>query len=79
MSDEQSNQTNLLKQINAKLDIAVRLLSIQSIDDKDYRDQVTLLDSAGLKAKDIAELTGKSPNNVKVTLHLIRKSKKKGG
>lgn len=79
MPTNQKNQTELLEDMNAKLNTVIKLLAIQSIGDKDYREQVTLLDSMGLQAKDIAELTGKTSNNVKVTLHLIRKSKKRGG
>lgn len=60
-----------------KLDIISKLLATQVIQDKDYRDQVYLLNSVGLQPKDIAELTGKTANNVTVTLHLIRKKKSK--
>lgn len=79
MVGKQKSQTELLEDMNTKLDTVIKLLAIQSIGDKGYREQVKLLDSIGLQAKDIAELTGKTANNVKVTLHLIRKSKKKGG
>ena len=68
MSQKQKTQTELLEEMNDKLNKVIKLLAIQSIGDKDYRDQVTLLDSMGLQAKDIAELTGKTTNNVKVTL-----------
>jgi len=60
-----------------KLNIISKLLASQVIRDKEYRDQVYLLDSVGLKPKDIAALTGKTANNVNVTLHLIRKKKSK--
>lgn len=65
--------------IERKLNLIVKLLTIQAIGDKEYRQQVALLDGMGLQPKEIAELTGKSGNNVNVTLHLIRKSQKKGG
>ncbi|MCK4590072.1 MAG: hypothetical protein KAT77_06520 [Nanoarchaeota archaeon] len=65
--------------IENKLNMVIKLLAIQAIGDKEYRQQVTLLDSMGLQPKEIADLTGKSVNNVNVTLHLIRKAKKKGG
>jgi len=63
--------------INAKLSIIIKLLSTQMIRDADYRNQVNLLHTAGLSNKDIATLTGKTENNVKVTLHFIKKSKRK--
>jgi len=59
MPQKQKSQIDLLEDMNDKLDKVIKLLAIQSIGDKDYRDQVTLLDSMGLQAKDIAELTGK--------------------
>jgi DNA-directed RNA polymerase specialized sigma24 family protein len=63
--------------IDAKLNTIIRLFSAQLIKDKDYRDQVEFLYNAGLPYKDIAALTGKTENNVKVTLHLIKKAKKR--
>jgi hypothetical protein len=57
----------------------IKLMAIQVIGDKEYRQQIILLDSMGLQSKEIAELTGKTVNNIKVTLHLIRKSQKNGG
>jgi len=73
------SETELIKNMNDKLDTIIKLLAVQIISGKEYREQVTLLDSIGLQPKVIAELTGKTANNVKVTLHLIRKSKKRGG
>ena len=62
--------------IEEKLNLVIKLLAMQIIGDKEYREQVYLLSSIGIKIKDIAELTGKTQNNVKVTLHNIRKQKK---
>lgn len=62
--------------IDEKLGIIIKLLAIQMIKDKDFREQVMLLSSIGMPYKEIAELTGKTENNVKVTLHLIKKAKK---
>ena len=63
--------------LDNKLNTIVKLLSAQLINGKDYRDQVNYLYNAGLPYKDIAILTGKTENNVKVTLHLIKKAKKR--
>ncbi len=66
-----------LADIDNKLNIIIKLLSANLIKDKDYREQVKFLYDAGLPHKDIAMLTGKTENNVTVTLHLIKKAKKK--
>ena len=66
------------KEINRKLDLVVNLLATQIVQGKEYRDQVKLLDNVGLQPREIAKITGKSANNVNVTLHLIKKSKKGG-
>ena len=62
--------------VEEKLDTIIRLLATQAIEGREYRDQVSVLTSAGLKSTDIAKLTGKTANNVKVTLHLMKKAKK---
>lgn len=63
--------------IDRKLDLVVNLLAAQMIQGKDYRQQLEFLDAVGMKTKVIALLTGKSENNVKVTLHLIKKKQDK--
>ena len=60
-----------------KLDTIIRLLAIQILSDKEFREQIRLLHKIGFQPKEIALLTGKTVNNVTVTLHLIRKEKKK--
>lgn len=59
--------------VDKKLDLVVNLLAAQMIQGKDYRQQLEILDAVGMKTKVIALLTGKTENNVKVTLHLIKK------
>lgn len=71
MTDIQYNE------ILNKLDIISKLLATQLIQNKEYRDQVYLLNSIGFQPKFIAALTGKTANNVNVTLHLIKKQKRK--
>lgn len=41
------------------------------------KEQVKVLSSAGLAPKEIAEILGVSGNNVRVTLSLMRKAKRK--
>ena len=71
MTDSQYNE------ISKKLDVISNLLAAQLVQGKEYREQVYLLHNLGLQFKDIAVLTGKTANNVKVTLHLIKKKKPK--
>ncbi|MBU0529148.1 hypothetical protein KKF86_05250 [bacterium] len=62
--------------LESKLDIIFKLLAYQSIEGREFREQVIFLNNLGLQPKEIAELTGKTPNNISVTLNSIRKSKK---
>lgn len=59
------------------MEIIIKLLGVSMIKGKEYRDQVILLNNAGLDIQSIADLTGKTKNNVAVTLHLIKRGKKK--
>jgi DNA-binding CsgD family transcriptional regulator len=61
--------------IEDKLNTIIMLLALQAISGKDYRQQVVLLSKAGLQPKTIANITGKTANNVKVTLNHIRKKR----
>jgi hypothetical protein len=65
--------------LSEKIDTVIKLLGVQVIGGKGYREQVEMLTKAGLQPKEIATLTGKTSNNVKVTQHLMRKSINKGG
>lgn len=71
------NNETTLASIDRKLDLLIRLSALKIIENKEYREQVKILGSIGLKINEIAEILGKTPNNVKVTLHYIRKSKGK--
>lgn len=65
------NDTNT--QILEKLDILIRISATQIIEGKDFRDQVRILSSIGLKPKEIGDILGKSANNISVTLNLMKK------
>ena len=60
-----------------KMDSVTKLLAFNIIKDKPVNEQVDVLTKAGLKASDIAELLGKTENQVYVTQTMLRKSKKK--
>ena len=59
-----------------KLDIIIRLLAVNAVKDKKFIEQVKLLSDFGFEPKDIAKMTGKTANNVRVQLHVIRKNEK---
>lgn len=60
-----------------KMDSLTKLLAFNIIKDKSVNEQVDALTKAGLKASDIAELLGKTENQIYVTQTLLRKAKKK--
>jgi DNA-binding CsgD family transcriptional regulator len=57
----------------AKLDQILRILAVIATKDLKQRDQIALLNRAGLAPKDIADLLGTSANTVRVELTAIRK------
>lgn len=65
------------KEMDRKMSLLINLLAASITHDKKYREQVQLLNRLGLQSKEIAEITGKSANNVNVTLHLIKKQRGK--
>lgn len=61
-----------------KLDALSRLLALNVVARKKFIEQVAILSSAGFMPKEIAEILGKTPNNVSVQLDRIKKRKKSG-
>ncbi len=68
------NNNNAL--IIKKLDIIIKLLAVNAVKEKKFRDQVKLLSDFGFEPKYIAQMTGKTANNVRVQLYAIKKNKK---
>ena len=66
-----NNDGEILK----KLNLLVKLTAAQLVDNKDFKEQVRLLASVGLGPKDIADILGKTANNVSVMLNYINKKK----
>lgn len=60
-----------------KLNILIKLTAANAIKDKDFKEQVRLLSSVGLQPKEIADILGKNPNHISVTLFSLRKIKSK--
>ncbi|MGH9993353.1 MAG: hypothetical protein ACREBU_01880 [Nitrososphaera sp.] len=61
---------------NKKMDTIAKLLAFNIINGKAVNEQVEILTKAGLKASDIAEILGKTENQIYVTQSLLRKRKK---
>lgn len=62
--------------INDKLDKLVKLLGIQALEGKDISEQFEMLSNVGFQPKEIAEITGKTNNQVSVTLSKLKNKKK---
>jgi DNA-directed RNA polymerase specialized sigma24 family protein len=67
----QSTDERLLE----KVDQILRIIAAFATKDMKQRDQIALLDRAGLQPKYIAELLGTSSNTVRVELVALRKAK----
>jgi len=64
-------------QILDRLNVLIKLTLLGFLKDMEFKEQVRILVTIGLKPKEIAEILGKTPNNVRVMLSYIRKEKKK--
>jgi len=64
---------DILKEVSSKLDRVVRLLAIEVSRGRELKDQVRFLHQAGIEPKEIAEILGKTPNTIRVTLFAIRR------
>ena len=59
------------------LNLLVKLNALNLLKNKEFKDQVMILSETGMQPKDIADILGKTPNNVRVTLSMTRKEKNK--
>ncbi len=74
MSDE-----NILKSIDSKLDMLTKLMALDVVKGRTFTEQVKMLHSIGMSPSEIASCIDKTPNNVRVAIHgLKKKSKNKG-
>ena len=62
---------------NEKLALMTRLQAIEAVKGRSLQEQVALLHSAGMSPSEIAAALGKTSNNIRVQLHLGKKSKHK--
>ena len=71
MSDE------LQKSIDGKLTVISRLLALSIVRGRPLNEQMELLHNAGMTVAEIATTLGRTPNHVRVELHLMKKKSKK--
>jgi len=65
------------KKLFEELNVIKRLLAATAIKDKSFREQVKLLSDAGLQPIEIANITGKNANLVRVTKTGLKKKNEK--
>jgi hypothetical protein len=63
--------------LTKKLDSLLKLLAFNIVTGKSVNEQVDMLTKAGLKATEIADILGKTENQVYVTQNVLRKARKK--
>ena len=62
--------------LEAKVEIILRLLALESIKDiETVKEKAVLLNKAGVSSRDIASLCGTTPNTISVALSNARKEK----
>lgn len=63
--------------LDKKMDVLIGLLTHSITKDQTVQEKVKLLDSLGLKQKQIANILGKTEGNISVNLQRIRKRRRK--
>lgn len=66
---------DILKDIDAKLNVMIKLQALEVVKGRILTEQVQMLDNIGMTPSQIASCLGKTPNNVRVALHAVRKKK----
>jgi len=68
---------DILKSIDQKLSVMIKLLAINSVKEKNEKDQMVFLKQIGLNSTEIGAILGKSPSNVRVQLSAKKRKVKK--
>ncbi len=71
MSDE------AFKSIDSKLTVISRLLALNVVKGRPLNEQMQILHNVGMSVAEIASTLGRTTNNVRVQLHLMKKRGKK--
>lgn len=66
----------VLKSIDKRLTTITKLLALDVVKGRQFQDQVKLLHDIGMQPAEIAECTGKTPNNIRVVVHGLKKKSK---
>ena len=66
-----------LESMDQKLEMVIKLLALRVANGRTFMEQIELLDNVGLSPVQIATCLGKTPNNIRVQLHAVRKKKSK--
>lgn len=66
---------DILKDIDAKLNVMIKLQALEVVKGRTLTEQVQMLDNIGMAPSQIASCLGKTPNNVRVALYEVRKKK----
>ena len=64
-----------LKSIDTRLKIITKLIALDVVKGRTFQEQVKLLHGVGMQPYEIAECLGKTPNNVRVAIHALKKKK----
>lgn len=67
---------HILKSIDEKMKLVVRLLALDLIKGRPLNQQIELLYNASMSTAEIAAVLGRTPNNIRVQLHLMKKKAK---
>jgi DNA-binding NarL/FixJ family response regulator len=71
-------ESDQIARIGKQIEILIRLVALDLVDERTRREQIRLLDTAGFAPKEIAEFLGTTSNTVSVELHGIRKKDRVG-
>lgn len=66
----------ILKSIDSKLMVVSRLLALNVVKGRPLNEQMQILHNVGMSVAEIASTLGRTPNNVRVQLHLLKKKGK---
>jgi len=62
-----------LKSIDVRLGIITKLIALDVVKGRSFQEQVKLLHDVGMQPSEIADCLGKTPNNVRVAIHALKK------
>lgn len=71
-----NDQVEIFKRLANRLDVLIRVTALSAVRDLPLNEKLALLSSIGFGPKEIANILGKDPNNVRVALFRARKVRK---